>query len=85
MNGTATSPKNGLIGTRLGKEQGTWPTKMVVSMWYKNEASMVTTDCKINGQNVKARLEVSSQQKPLAKAAALFVKGFKEMKGDESK
>ena len=42
-------------------------------------------DHKINGQNVKARLEVSPRKKLLAKAAALFFKGLKEMKGYESK
>ena len=40
---------------------------------------------KIHGQNVKARPEVSPQRKPLAEAHALFFKGLKEMKGDESK
>ena len=34
---------------------------------------------KISGQNVKARLEVSPQRRPLAKAQATFFKGFKEV------
>ena len=42
-------------------------------------------DCKIDGQNVKARLEVSPQRRPLTKAQALLYKGLKEMGGDESK
>ena len=81
------------------KEQGTWPTKMLVSMWFKNEVNLVTmidllrtvgeeqekNDCKIDGQNGKARLEVSPQKKILAKGHCTVFKGLKEMKGDESK
>ena len=81
------------------KEQGTWPTKTMVSVWFKNETNLVTmidllkgmkeelekAAYKIHGQNVKARPEVSPQRKPLAEAHALFFKGLKEMKGDESK
>ena len=40
---------------------------------------------KINGQIVKARLELSPQRRPLAKAQAMFFKGLKEVGGDESK
>ena len=40
---------------------------------------------KFNGQNEKARLEVSPQRRRLTRAQALFFKGFEEMKGDESK
>ena len=39
---------------------------------------------KILDQEVKARLEVSPQKKPLAKAHALFYKGLKAVEGDES-
>ena len=79
------------------KEQGTWPTKMMESMWFKNETNLVTmidflkimkeeqekAAYKING-HAKARLEVSPQRRPLTKGHALFFKGLKEMKGDES-
>ena len=41
--------------------------------------------CEINGQRVKARLRVSPRRRPLAKAQAMFVKGPKEVGGDESK
>ena len=41
--------------------------------------------CGINGQLVKARLEVSPHRRPLAKAHAMFFKGLKELGGDESK
>ena len=68
-------------------------------MWFKNEANLVTmiemlkvvkeelekANLQDSWQGVKARLEVSSQRKPLTKAQALFFKGLKEMKGDESK
>ena len=40
---------------------------------------------KIHGLNVTARLEVSPQKKPLTKAHALFFKGLKDVKDDESK
>ena len=78
------------------KEQGTWPTKMMVSTWFKNETNLVTmidllnkelekqAAYKIHGQNVKARLEVSPQRKPSTMAKDLFFKGLKEMKGHES-
>ena len=41
--------------------------------------------CKIRGQEMKARQEVSPQRKPLTKAQALFYKGLMELKGDGSK
>ena len=39
----------------------------------------------INGQRVKARLEVSLQRRPLTKAQAMFFNGLNEVDGDESK
>ena len=41
--------------------------------------------CKLHGQEVSARLEVSPKRKPLAKAHALFDKGLKEVRGNESR
>ena len=81
------------------KEQGTWPRKIMVSTWFKHETNLVTmidllkimkeelekTAHKINGQNVKASLEVSPQRIPLTKADALFFEGLKEVGADESK
>ena len=81
------------------KEQGTWPRKIMVSTWFKHETNLVTmidllkimkeelekTAHKINGQNVKAMLEVSPQRRPLTKAGALFSQGLKEVGADESK
>ena len=40
--------------------------------------------CKITGQNVKARLEVSPQRSPSTKSAALHLQRLKKMKSDES-
>ena len=40
---------------------------------------------KLHGQEVSSRLEMSPKRKPLARAHALFHKGLKEVKGDESK
>ena len=79
------------------KEQGTWPRKIMVSMWFKHDTNLVTmidlleimknelekAAYKIHGQNEKARLEVSPQRRPLAKAQALFFKGLKVVGGDE--
>ena len=74
-------PINGSTGIKP-EEQGIWPTKTMVSMWFKNETNLVTmidllkvvreelrkVSYKIHGQNVTARLDVSPQKKPLAKA-----------------
>ena len=71
----------------------------MVSMWFKHEANLTvmvdllkvmkeelgTAAYEINGQRVKARLEVSLQRRPLTKAQAMFFNGLKEMDGDESK
>ena len=71
----------------------------MVSMWFKHDTNLVTmidllnimkeeldkAAYKIYGYNEKARLEVSLQRRPLAKAQALFFKGLKEVGGDESK
>ena len=68
----------------------------MVSVWFKHETSLVTmidllkimkeesdkAACKIHGQNVTARLEVSPQRRPLAKTQALFFKGLKEVGGE---
>ena len=81
------------------KEQGPWPRKIMVSVWFKHETSLVTmiglrrimkeeldkAAYKIHGQNVMGRLEVSPQRRPLAKTQALFFKGLKEVGGGESK
>ena len=39
---------------------------------------------KLRGREVSAKLEMSPTRKPLAKAHALFYKGLKKVKGDES-
>ena len=58
----------------------------MVGMWFNHETNLITmidllkimkeeldkAACKINGQNVKARLEVRPQRNPLTKAHALF-------------
>ena len=70
------------------KEHGTWPRKIMVIMWCKHEANLVTmidwlkimkeeldkAAYKIGGQNVKARLEVCLQRRPWPKAQAMFFK-----------
>ena len=66
-------------------EQGTWPTKTFVNMWFKNETDSQSLlkmnskryPTKIHDQEVSATLEMSPQKKPLAKAHALFYKGLK--------
>ena len=60
------------------KEQGTWLREIMVSMWFKHEANLIVmTDLlevakeeldnsasEIDGQRLKARLEVSPQRRP---------------------
>ena len=76
------------------KEQGTWPTWIMVCLWFKPDVDLVTmidllkmvkeelekAAYKIHGQIVKARLE----KRPLAKAQAMFFQGLKQFKADES-
>ena len=80
-------------------EQGTWPTKTMVNMWFSNEANLPSMiglldiikealkkdPYKLRGREVTSRLEMSPKRKPLARAHALFYKGLKEVKGSESK
>ena len=68
-------------------------------MRFSNETNFATTvgvldtikqelqkaPCKLHGQEVSSRLEMSPKRKPLAEAHALFYKGLKEVGGDESK
>ena len=77
----------------------TWPTKIMVSMWFSNEANLQTKiglldvirselkkgPYKQKGQVVSSRLELSPKRKPLAKAHALFHTGLEEVRGDTSK
>ena len=80
-------------------EQGSWSTKTMISLWFRSDTNLATmiellrvvTDelnakpCKLHDRLVKARLEISSQKKPLTKAHALFYKELKAVKADESK
>ena len=65
-------------------EQGTWPTKTMVSVWFIKE-EFKKEPYKLRGQVVSSRLEMSLKRKSLARAHALFYKGLKAVKGDESK
>ena len=81
------------------KEQGTWPRNAMVSMLFKHEANLIVmmdllkvmkeeldkAAYDMNGQRVKARLEVIPQRRALTKAQAMFFNGLKEVDGDESK
>ena len=80
-------------------EQGNWPTKVLVSIWFKSETNLATMiqllrvvqdelkkkPYELKGQVVKARQEMSPQKKPLAKAHALFYEGMSAARSDESK
>ena len=70
------------------KEQGNWPTKTIVNMWFKNETNMATmiglpkivkeemkkAPYKIRGQEGHCKIgNESPTKKPLAKAHALFL------------
>ena len=79
-------------------EQGTWPTKTIVSMWFRNDTNLPTLvglldiiktelkkePYKLHGQEISSRLETSPKRKPLARAHGLFYKGLKKVGGDES-
>ena len=68
-------------------------------MWFKHETNLIVmfdsfkkmkekldeAAHDINGQRVKAGLDVRPQRRPLAKAQAMSFKGLKEVGGDESK
>ena len=78
------------------KVQGNGPTKIIVNMCFKNRTTLAKmigllkvvkeelkkVSCTRHGQEATARLEMSLQKKPLAKAHALFYKGLKAMGGD---
>ena len=84
---------------QIRTEQGTWPTKVIVSMRFKNETNSLTMvgmldtikqqlkkePHRLRGQMVLSTLEKSSERKQLASAHALFYKGLKEVGGDKSK
>ena len=67
------------------KEQGTWPRNIMVNMWLKHETNLVTmidllkitrgeldkAAYKINGQHVKAKLEVSPLRRPKGRCIVL--------------
>ena len=71
----------------------------MVNRWFNNEANLPTRiglldiirtelkkePYKLREKVVSCRFELSLKRKPLAKAHALFCKGLKEVKGDESK
>ena len=73
-------------------EQGTWPTKTIVSVWFRNETNLSTMvgmldiikkelkkePCTLHGQEISSRLEISPKRKPLARAHALFYKRCQE-------
>ena len=82
---------------RTGQEN--WPTKVLVSMWFKSATNLATIiellrvvidelkkkPYELKGQVVTARLEMSPKRKSWAKEAhALFYKGIKNKGGDES-
>ena len=68
-------------------EQGNWPTKVLVSMWFKSETNLATIielrrvvidelqkkPYELEDQVVRARLEMSPKRKPLAKESSCVV------------
>ena len=80
-------------------EHGTWPTNTIVSVWFRNETNLPTMaglldvikaklrkePCKLHGQELSSRLEISLKRRFLARAHALFFKGLKEVGGNKSK
>ena len=80
-------------------EQGHWPTKNTVSMWFKSDMNLVVMidllrkvkeELKkkhntIKQREVVARLESSPQQKPFNRAHAVFFNALNAMKGMKNK
>ena len=77
-------------------EQGTWPTKSIVCIWFRNETNLPTMvgthivkkelkkeHYKLHGHKISSRLEMCPKRKPLAKV--LFYKGLKAVGGNEAK
>ena len=76
-------------------ERGTWPTQLMVRLWFSIEATLLTRiglpdvmreELKQGlynqkGQVVSSRLELRPKRKPSAKAHALFFEGLEEVKG----
>ena len=63
------------------RTEGTWPTKTIVSMWFRHETNLPTMvglldiiktelkegPYKLHGQEISSRLEISPKRKPLAR------------------
>ena len=87
-------PKGGLVGNRPGRNKEHGRRKFMVSMWFKNGTNLVMmidllkimkeelekAACKIDGQNVKGRLESQFSEVTLAKGACFVLQGTQ---GDE--
>ena len=67
------------------KEQGAWPTKPFVNMWFNNETNVATMiglleilkrtqDHTLHGQVVSTRLEMSPIRKPIGKGPCFVLR-----------
>ena len=62
-------------------EQGNWPTKTTVNMWFKNETNLATMiedelkriPYKLHEQEVSARLEMSLEKETFGKGTRLVL------------
>ena len=85
-----------LDGDQTRTEQGTWPTRTMVNMWFSNETNLPTMvglldimkeelkkePYRLRGQVISSRLEISPKKRSLVRARALFYKGLKEVGGN---
>ena len=79
--------------------QGSWPTKTMVSLWFKSDTNLATMielllvvkdelnkePCKLHEQLVKARLEITPTRNPWRRRTPCFHKGLSAARADESK
>ena len=92
--------KESIDWTQSDENQATWPRKSKVSLCLLQSTgimmmieglNMVKKGLgrqglqKVNGETVRAKLELSSQQNPLGKAPAMFYKALHHAKGDKTK
>ena len=88
-----------IINWETCEDQGPWPKKMKVFLWFKEDTHLVhmigtlrrmreemaKKQYKVNGYIVKANLEYDPKSTPFRKATAMFYKALKTAQGDETK
>ena len=60
-------------------------TKTMINLWFVNGIDMSNKGCRINGEAVRANLELSPQRKLRGKTLSLFFKALLDAKGAKKK